>query len=185
MEFEKITNQDLDNLPMSDLSDLINLEEYKKYFLCNSSIEHYRLLSYISLSNDNITLLDIGTLKGSSALAMSINPKNKVVSFDVSHNLDLSQIPQNVTFLIDDVTKLQYRELVLESKYILLDTYHDGTFEKVFYDYLKEINYKGFLLLDDINLNQEMISFWNQIDLPKIDISSLGHITGTGVVTFN
>jgi len=66
-----------------------------------------------------------------------------------------------------------------------LDTFHDGTFELKFYNHLKSINYNGYLLLDDIKLNKEMIEFWNQIELDKEDLSYLGHSSGTGVVYFN
>jgi hypothetical protein len=76
-------------------------------------------------------------------------------------------------------------DLILNSKYILLDTFHDGTFETVFFQYLKKIGYKGYLLLDDIKLNKEMVEFWDNVDIEKSDISHLGHSTGTGVVYFN
>ena len=78
----------------------------------------------------------------------------------------------------------EHKDLVLSCTYILLDTNHDGTFEKAFYEYLIEIDYKGILLLDDIKLNPEMIDFWNGITKEKQDISEIGHITGTGLVMF-
>ena len=53
---------------------------------------------------------------------------------------------------------------------------------KNFYDWLIKINYKGLLLFDDIHLNNEMRTFWNNIIHKKEDISHIGHITGTGVV---
>jgi hypothetical protein len=65
-----------------------------------------------------------------------------------------------------------------------MDTDHDGNFENQFYNYLQFINYKGYLLLDDIYLNKPMINFWNSIKLEKHDISNIGHTTGTGVVFF-
>ena len=62
------------------------------------------------------------------------------------------------------------------------DTDHNGIHEKLFYDWLIKINYKGLLLFDDIHLNNEMRTFWNNIIHKKEDISHIGHITGTGVV---
>ena len=67
---------------------------------------------------------------------------------------------------------------------ILLDTFHDGTFEKIFYEYLKRISYVGTLILDDIHLNNEMKFFWNNIEKNKFDVTNIGHATGTGVVIF-
>ena len=55
---------------------------FKNYFLEAPGKEHYRLLSYISTLYNGVTILDIGTYKGCSALALSFNPSNKVVSFD-------------------------------------------------------------------------------------------------------
>ena len=78
----------------------------------------------------------------------------------------------------------QYKDIILKSKIILLDTFHDGTFEKEFFNYLEDINYTGTLLLDDINLNKNMIEFWNSIDYDKDDITHIGHSSGTGSVYF-
>jgi hypothetical protein len=47
------------------------------------------------------------------------------------------------------------------------------------------LGYKGYLLLDDVFLNKEMVEFWNLIELDKQDLTNLGHATGTGVVYFN
>jgi hypothetical protein len=185
MDFLKITNEVLDNIDLSKTSKKINSAEYQNYFISNSGKEHYRLLSYISEKNDFINFLDIGTLKGCSALAFSTNPNNKVYSFNLSDELDLSNPPSNIDFFIDNVIKNKYDDLIIKSKYIMLDTYHDGVFEKQFYDYLKSINYKGFLLLDDIYLNNEMTNFWKKIEKNKSDITHIGHMTGTGVVFFD
>jgi hypothetical protein len=115
---------------------------------------------------------------------MSINSSNEINTFNLHNQLTLTVTPTNINVYIDDILKPEYLDLILSSRYILLDTFHDGTFEKTFFDYLKEINYKGYLLLDDIKLNEEMINFWKFIDINKIDISHLGHLTGTGVVIF-
>lgn len=184
MDFKKIEKTELTKLDLVGLSNNIKSEEYRSYFLSEPSKEHYRLLSYISLSEDNINLLDIGTLKGCSSLAMSINAKNKIFSFDVSNSFDLFEQPKNTEFFIDNILLDKYENIILYSKYILLDTFHDGVFEKEFYEYLKNIKYQGFLLLDDIHLNNDMEEFWNSIEKDKDDITEIGHITGTGVVYF-
>jgi hypothetical protein len=90
-----------------------------------------------------------------------------------------------VEFIIGDILDSRYESLVLSSSYILLDTFHDGTFEKQFVDYLSLIHWKGYLLLDDIYLNNEMKNFWNSLDRDKTDLTSIGHITGTGLVIFS
>lgn len=182
--FNKVDNKTLDQINLKHLSSNIISSEYQNYFESSSGNEHYRLLSYISIENNFETFIDIGTLKGCSALAFSTNLSNKVISFNLSDQLDLYEKPENIEFIIDDVMSEKYRILILSSKFILLDTYHDGSFEKKFYDYLIKIGWKGYLLLDDIHLNLEMKFFWNSIVSNKCDISHLGHKTGTGLVIF-
>ncbi len=180
---ENITNELLDSIDMSRFQ-LINNTEYQEYYQEVSSKEHYRLLNYLSNIFSSETFLDIGTLKGCSALALSTNQKNKVYSFNLSEQKELSEILPNVEFILDDILNDSYNELIISSKLILLDTYHDGTFELMFYEKLKQINYKGLLILDDIHLNSEMKTFWESINTDKLDITHLGHSTGTGAVFF-
>lgn len=181
--FNNIDNEVLDGIMMSS-THLINSEEYRKYYTEKSSKEHYRLLTYLSENINNITILDIGTLKGCSALALSKNKTNKVFSFNLGDQLDLSEKPDNIEFIIDNVINGKYDDIIIRSPIILLDTYHDGTFEREFVEYLLKIKYSGTLILDDIFLNVEMKSFWGDIILEKLNITHLGHASGTGVVFF-
>lgn len=181
--FENISNETLDSLDMN-LFQNINDKEYQQYFLDKSSKEHYRLLTMISNNLNGETFVDIGTLKGSSALALSTNNKNKVYSFNLSNQLSLNTIPENIEFIIDNVINGKYDDILMTSNFILLDTFHDGTFEKQFYEYLESIGYSGYLLLDDIHLNIEMENFWGSINRKKDDLTHIGHSTGTGVVYF-
>jgi len=178
-----ISNETLDNLDMKTSKHINNIE-YKEYYEEISSKEHYRLLSYISEIYNNVTILDIGTLKGCSALALSTNKTNNIYSFNLTDQLELINIPKNIKFIIDDVINGNYDDIILASPIILLDTFHDGVFEQKFLDYLLYLNYKGSLLLDDIHLNNEMKFFWDGINLLKKDITYLGHSTGTGIVYF-
>ena len=180
LQLEKIKKINLESLSM-----LILEQEYKNYFLDTPGKEHYNLLGYISTLYNEATLLDIGTYKGCSALALSFNPRNKIISFDILPELvQLSQTPINIEFRVENILDLKNKELILSSPFIMLDTAHDGSFEYEFYNYLIEIGYKGVLLLDDIHLNEQMQSFWRDIEEEKYDISSIGHWSGTGLVIF-
>lgn len=178
-----ITNQMLDNLDMV-LRFNINNIEYQGYYNETSSKEHYRLLTYLSNNLNNQIFVDVGTLKGSSALALSTNKTNKVYSFNIANQLELNEIPNNVEFIIDNVINGDYNEILLNSHLILLDTFHDGGFELEFLNHLKTIGYTGLLILDDIHLNNEMKYFWENINEDKLDVSHIGHHSGTGVVYF-
>lgn len=180
-----INLEQLNNIDLNDLSSLIIEEEYKNYFLDKPGKEHYYLLAYFSLQYNNSTLLDIGTYKGCSSLALSYNSTNNIISFDIRDGLiRLHSTPKNVKYIIDDCSKEQYKDLVLSSPFIMLDTDHDGIFENIFYKYIQQINYKGLLMLDDIKLNKSMIDFWNSINEEKHDLSEAGHHTGTGLIIF-
>ena len=115
---------------------------------------------------------------------LSYNLKNTIVSYDI---VDLRQVHHqeeltNIEYRLGDV--LQDRRLI-GSSLLMLDTNHDGVFEKKFYHFLKENRYSGLLFLDDIHLNQQMRDFWNSISEPKEDVTDLGHWSGSGIVDFS
>lgn len=181
-----VNERELLDLDISELANSIIESEYRNYFLGKPGEEHYRLLAHFSTNYNGVNLIDVGSYKGCSALALSYNKNNIVYSFDIVDGLkQLSDYPNNIKFVVDNVTNTEYIDLLLSSPFIMLDTYHDGTFEGVFYNHLKDINYKGILFLDDIKLNKPMIDFWNSITEEKIDSSSVGHHSGTGIVYFN
>jgi hypothetical protein len=181
LNLEKIKQIDLQNL-----GNLVVEQEFRHYFLDQPGKEHYKLLAYLSNQFKNTTILDIGTYKGCSALALSYNASNKILSFDLGNYRNLGVgIPNNIEFILDNILKEQYKSIVLEAKLISLDTNHNGDFELEFHKYLRSIKWKGILYLDDIKLNQSMIDYWNFIDEEKYDVTEVGHHSGSGMVYFN
>lgn len=181
MKFKK---EKIDKIDLTELGAYVINEEHRRYFLENAGQEHYKLLAYISTTYSGKTLIDIGTNRGCSSLALSYNAKNTVESFDLYELKELSYLPSNINYTIDNILSGKYENIIKESPFIILDTYHDGVFEREFYSYLQLINWKGMLLLDDILLNDPMKEFWNDITEEKYDISDVGHITGTGIIIF-
>lgn len=180
-----IDTEKLNQIDLTELSRYILEEEFRSYFLADCGKEHYKLISYLSTQFNDSLLLDIGTYKGCSSLALSYNKSNEIISFDIIHNLKrLSGHPENISYIVDDVLKDSYSWMIMKSPFIILDTYHDGTFEEQFYNKLKDLCYEGILLVDDIYLNKEMKYFWDSIEHKKIDISQFGHHSGTGLVIF-
>ena len=74
-----INNQVLDQFEMKNLEYLY----HKDYYLNLSGTHEYRLYSYLSTFFNNTIILDIGTSFGRSAIALSHNDKNKVITYDV------------------------------------------------------------------------------------------------------
>ena len=174
----------LNEIPQIDLAHLLNKTESsdnKKYMNLPSG-EHYKFLSYLSHKLKNALIFDIGTNYGGSALALADNPMNKVVTYDVVSMNQIKGPVENIEVKIGNA--LEDRRL-LKADVILLDTMHDGTFENEVYNYLLANKYEGILILDDIHLNPAMEKFWSGIKERKIDLTSAGHLTGTGLVDFS
>lgn len=153
------------------------------WFFHGPGSEHYRLLAFISGLFENETLLDVGTYLGDSALALAHNRFNRVVSYDLKKWPEASFLDlQNVDFRVGDV--LADADLLKSAPFIILDTYHNGDFEREFVARLDEIGYKGIVLFDDIHLNREMKDFWFELKKEKYDLTAVGHHSGTGIAVW-
>ena len=177
----KVTAEELNAINLSKyLKSTDDLGFPKGWFYMDAGLEHYRLLVYISQLYKGVTLLDIGSYQGSSAIALSFNKKNKVISYDIVHQPEIADIKiPNIKFIKGDVLKDE-----ITAPFIILDTYHDGTFEQKFVNHLHKINYKGLVMFDDIYLNNEMTNFWDALKNEKYDLTEIGHHTGTGIAIF-
>lgn len=177
----KVTAEELNQINLSKYLKSTDDQGFpKSWFYMDAGLEHYRLLAYISKLYNGVTLLDIGSYQGSSAIALSFNKKNKVISYDIDQQPEIGEINiPNIKFIKGNVLKDE-----ITAPFILLDTYHDGTFEQDFVDHLLKINYKGLVMFDDIHLNEEMSNFWNGLKNEKYDLTEIGHHSGTGIAIF-
>ena len=202
MKTQLPTLEDLQEIDLSPLGKF--LEESKSVpdvavldFLRPAGDEAYALYAYLSTLFDNGTILDIGTLFGSSATALSYNLTNKVISYDVNEHNDHSYFSKrsNMTWKNMDFRKdntINWDDV----KMILIDTDHTGKQETEFIEFLIEKDWSGFLILDDIHINESMHEFWGCFDDDiKVDVTYLGHgrkcpespygVTGSGFVEFD
>jgi predicted O-methyltransferase YrrM len=183
-----VTNEELNSIDLYKYTNLIPIDlDYYKYMLSDSGREHYRLLAYISSLFENEKLLDIGTNRGFSAIALADNKLNKVVSYDLEEYNTIAKIKnnpmyQNIEFKLGDFLEL---ESLNDTKFIMLDTAHDGYYEEKVINHLKKISWSGLLLMDDINHTfVKLTEVWNSVELEKYDLTKLGHYSGTGLVVF-
>ena len=191
MVFEVPSLQTVQAMNLSKLVPLtnnceINMEE----FLGRAGQQHYKLLAYLSTLWDGVEIFDIGTHRGASSLALSYNSKNKVLSFDIEHKYRLAQV-ENIQYFLEDLfdesVRSGWEARLLASPFIFLDIDpHEGTRELKFYKWLEEKQYKGIVILDDIWYFKDMRDkFWYEIPTEhKIDITHLGHWSGTGLLQF-
>ena len=157
--------------------------------------EHYRLLAYLAGLFKDSLIVDIGTHMGCSALALSTEVSNRVETFDVMDKL--SSLPNsvlkrdNVTAHIADVFSdaglETYGDLLLSAALIVVDVDpHNGDMEWLLYNWLRKKEYKGLVFFDDVHYFEGMRSFWSKVDSTyKHDLSSVGHFSGSGLVSFS
>jgi len=156
-------------------------------------ISDYPFYAYYSELVSNTTILEIGTSYGGSAVMLSHNQTNKIISYDVVDRLSLFKYEidrNNIEFRFGDFREddINYDEIRL----ITIDASHQGEPERGMVKYLED-NWKGGLLyLDDIHNNNDgdMTGFWESIDKNRhevFDISDIahGHTQGSGLVNFN
>lgn len=198
-EYTALILQKLKELTLEEVNSTHFDAKYKDIIVCDeffgkSGKEHYRLLSYISTLFNNTTILDIGSHRGSSALALSYNPTNIIHSFDIVSNVVNEKVKnrENIQFHVENIFEAscqsKWETTIKNSPFIFLDVEaHNGKVEFDFYNYLKKINYQGFVICDDIWYFKETRNdFWYKIPYKyRYDLSDLGHWTGTGIITFD
>lgn len=165
--------------------DFLSYDTHKYHYLYDRK-ENYRLLTFLAKTNDNITILDVGTAAGHSCLALAQNKNNKVISYDIlEREIPFLDVYKNITFKKMDIN-YEDPSVLKEAKIIFLDIDpHDGIQEKKFTDFLDSIDYKGYVICDDINLNDGMIDWWKKIKHEKYDLTEFAHWSGTGLINYN
>ena len=149
--------------------------------------EAFRLLNYITKQFNDITIIDAGTHYGWSAYCLKQNPTNKIITYDITDQFDnkyLKNVANVEVKLLDinqeDISILHSAEVI----YLDIDP-HNGAQEKVFTDILLRTEWQGYLFCDDIHINEGMKSWWDSITLNKYDLTEVGHVHGTGLITYN
>ena len=176
-------------------SDILNCHsvEDKNFFFGTPGSEYYRLLTYASTLYNNSNILDIGSNRGYSALALSYNKTNTIYSFDIVDNIfDNIKPVNNINFYKENIFEKEvgekWRQLILSCPFIFMSSNtHDGFNEFHFYNYLKSINYNGFIICNNIWYFKEMRDkFWYKINHEeRYDITDVGHWSGTGIINLN
>jgi len=180
----EVSNSFLDSIDLSHNDYMIDkMTTFATLFKFKSGREHYRILSFISTLFENKILIDIGTNNGCSAIALSDNQNNEVITYDVVYLEETKYIDKkNISFKLKNA--LNDIDVIKNSSFILLDANQDGNTEKKLYEELIRVDYKGILFIDDINLNSQMKEFWLSVNKEKYDLTNKGHDTGSGIVLF-
>jgi hypothetical protein len=185
-----ISNDILDNFKLKNHEYLVDMKHYDDL----SGIQEYRLYSYLSTFFNDTIILDIGTFNGRSAIALSYNETNHVISYNITDNINNDNhkiyTKSNVTFKIKNVLEDLTKELLYNVKLIMIDIDHFELIEQQIIDKLYELNFSGIIILDDIiHPNKEeyecMQRLWNNLNFKKYDMTKYGHFSGTGIILMN
>lgn len=186
-----LSNEILDSFKLKNHEYLVQLDYYDNL----SGNQEYRLYSYLSEFFNDALILDIGTLNGRSAVALSHNESNTVLTFDIINHINdpthkiysKHNIAFNTTYSLDSLTP----EIIKEAKIVMIDIDHYGNNEIKIINKLHSFNFSGLIILDDITKHPDpevklaMSDMWNSIPFTKYDVSKYGHHSGTGIIVMN
>ena len=177
---KKPSNKVLDKIDMTSiLSNIPEKDTNIVYIDALSGQEHYRLLVWFGKQVKG-SILELGTFRGHSALCLGVGGSH-TISYDIEDYRSIKYKFSNIDFKIDS----HGFESVNESfDLIFIDTMHDGVYESQVLDYLRKINWKGVVVMDDIILFPELSKLWESIPERKEDWTDIGHHSGTGIVFF-
>ena len=156
--------------------------------------DHYKLLKSIAVSIDAAKVIDIGTYTGMSSLAF-MDAGCEVMSFDIVSPFDfndcliqdsdlengnLNLITEN---LMDDNIFRKYSKHFIDADIIFFDGPKFGGFEQKLLPKILNLEFRKntLVIMDDIQMKKMKI-LWYEIEFPRLDLTLLGHLSGTGVI---
>lgn len=179
-----------------DLKDLSQRLPHPPYYPDVWPGEHYKLLAGIVQVLDAKVIVEIGTGGGLSALALLkfMRRDAKLVTFDLT---PWTRMPGTslraddfrdgrLAQSHDDVTRpeglAKHRALLETADLMFIDAAKDGVMERRLLDSFERLHLNHPLLVfDDIRL-WNMLAIWRDVQRPKLDLTSFGHWSGTGLV---
>ena len=158
--------------------------------------EHYKLLEGIIKVLGVKNVVEVGTFTGLSALAMlgALPAPGSLTTFDI---VPWDQIPgtflrptdfspghfaQQVSDLSEEKTFESFSDLFKAADLVFIDGPKNGTVERAIIKALGTVKRPDpfYVLFDDTRI-WKMLPIWRGINHPKLDLTSLGHFTGTGI----
>lgn len=159
--------------------------------------EHYKLLSGLVEIIQPHLVIEIGTYTGLSALSMkqSMNGCGTLVTFDVAPWNSFSDSAlcaedfsdgKMIQYVEDVTTELGFANrcaLFSEADLIFVDAAKDGQMEQRILDFFSTTTFsrQPLIVFDDIRL-WAMLGIWRRVSRPKLDLTSFGHWSGTGLI---
>jgi predicted O-methyltransferase YrrM len=161
--------------------------------------EHYKLLAAVVKNLQPSVVVELGTHLGYSSLCMKkfLPPGGKVYTFDIipfdgfaDTILTPADFETGLIQYTDDLTSwenvVKHQSMLEQADVIFMDALKDGKQEYLFLEHLSRIQFrkKCLFIFDDIRL-WNMLDIWYNLDKPKLDMTSFGHWSGTGLVEWS
>lgn len=162
--------------------------------------EHYRVLASLVDEVKPKSVIEIGTFTGIGALAIlqGLPGSGKLTTVDIlpwdriletflkEGDFSEGRFEQIVCDLGDAETARRHADLLRGAEIIFIDASKDGVFEKNPIANFSSIRLTpGTLLIFDDIRQWEMIDTWRGIERPKLDTTSFGHFSGSGLVEWS
>jgi predicted O-methyltransferase YrrM len=179
-----------------DLQHLHDRSPTAREYLSNFPGEHYQLLASLVSCLKPTRVTEIGTYTGLSALTIltTLGANAKLTTFDIvpwpdiagsalrSEDFADARLEQRIGNLADPEFYKQNEDVLVQSEMIFVDGPKDGRFEPAFIELLLKTprTKPALLMFDDIRL-WNMLRVWADLPLPKLDLTSFGHWSGTGI----
>jgi predicted O-methyltransferase YrrM len=187
-----LTKAEVDAIDLTHLAHFLQWNPtYQQYFVQEAGKEPFKLIAFLSKKIGGVAM-DMGTLFGSSALALSYNDSTQVMTLDTRKHIPDTQD------VVTPLNRPNIRMLVASCQavlphassadFIVLDI--DINLKTEILKVINELlyyNFRGILVLDNIHVNQNMEYVWQNIPatVKKIDVSTIGHHTGTGILVYD
>lgn len=185
---------------MVDLSDVVGRIRGRLHFPDSVVTiwpgEHYRLLAAMVQLLRPKLVIEIGTAEGLSALSLMkyLPDGGKVVTFDLvpwheypgtclqESDFASGRLEQRLGNLgLKDVFALHH-DLFLGAGLVFVDATKDEIFERQLIENVDTLQFQTppIFVFDDVR-QWKMLRIWRELRWPKMDVTSFGHWTGTGI----
>jgi hypothetical protein len=162
--------------------------------------EHYKLLAGLVLACKPKRVIEIGTAQGLGALSLrgSLPVGSELITLDlipwtgfersmlVQSDFNDGSLRQVLGDLSDRGFFDSFADILTGCDLLFVDAPKNVQFERALLDNLSSIRLPPNLLVifDDIRL-WNMLQIWREIRRPKLDLTSFGHWSGTGIIDWN
>ena len=159
--------------------------------------EHYKLLAALVQVLDARRIIEIGTFTGMGtlALASAAAADAQITTFDIvpwrdfkntwltESDFGTGRLRQEIADIAAPGGIHPHADLFREADFIFIDGPKDGVTEPKFINALSSLDLpkKPIVMFDDIRV-LNMIEVWRRLSRPKLDVTSFGHWSGTGLV---